>query len=174
MRDSVSQRDSLTKRLRYLWTWELFDSFFIPALALVTARVVQRSIDPFTIYSAGVVTWLLWQGAAYWRLKLRAVQTGSPIRGDQMRWFAVLKKVNWLLLAIGPILLGARLAAGYPFAVFDAMVGPTLYTLAVLEQINYYYYYQLMYDCPSDWQYLAQHRKLKRSNLSRTLKKFQG
>jgi hypothetical protein len=49
---------------------------------------------------------------------------------------------------------------------FDFIAGLGLYTLAVLEQINYYHY-QLMYDYPPDWRYLIQNKKLRRSSLNR-------
>jgi hypothetical protein len=79
MSNDLSRKDKLRKRLRYLWTWELFDSFLFPLLVIFGAKTLQASVGLFTICSAGLVTWMLWQGAAYWWLKLRAVQTDSEI-----------------------------------------------------------------------------------------------
>jgi hypothetical protein len=157
------------KRLRYLWTWELFDSFFLPAVVIFSAKTLQRPMGLFTIYSTGLVAWMLWQGAAYWWLKLRAVQMDSGIARKHLRWFQVLKKVNWVLIGMLPILLGGRGLMGTVFSSgFDLVAGLGLYTLAVLEQINYYHY-QLMYDYPPDWRYLVENKRLKRSSLNRAL-----
>jgi len=172
MGNDIFRKEKLIKRLRYLGTWELFDSFFLPAVAILSAKAFQWSMGFLTIYSAGLVAWILWQGTVYWLLKFRAVQTDSRIAREPIRWFAVLKKVNWVLIGMLPILLGIQCLAGGSFNVsFDLVVGFAFYTLAVLEQINYYYY-QLMYDYPPDWRYLVACKKLKRSSLSRALEKL--
>ena len=176
MSNDRSHKEKLIKRLRYLWTWELFDIFFLPAVVIFSARTLQRSMGLFTIYSAGLVTWILWQGTAYWRLKLHAVQTDSEIEAKPLRraWsaFAVLKKVNWILIGMLPVLVVGQGLVGTAFhSSFDFIAGLGLYVLAVLEQINYYHY-QLMYDYPPDWRYLVEHRKLKRSSLNRALEKL--
>ncbi|MBN1486522.1 MAG: hypothetical protein JW981_02695 [Anaerolineae bacterium] len=104
-------------------------------------------------------------------LKLRAVKTNSPVKDKHLRWFAIFKYSNWGLLAMLPLILWiayrpyGRLVIG-----FDLIVGSLLYIMDILEQVNYYYY-QLMYDCPADWRYLATYKRLKKSNLSRALAK---
>jgi len=180
MNNDLSRKEKLIKRLRYLWTWELFDSFFLPAVVIFVSRMTQQPIGLVTLYSAGLVTWLLWQGAAYWRLKLRAVRTGSPIATRHLRRFAILKRVNWALIGALPVLLMGKgltdavfrsdldLVAGLGHSPVRAYATTGFYALTVLEQINYYYY-QLMYDYPSDWRYLIAHKALKRSSLNRAL-----
>jgi hypothetical protein len=160
--DSTVDREKLIKRLRYLWTWELLDSFLLPAIAAFCSRIVQQPMGLFAIYGAGLVSWILWQGAAYWWLRLRTVRTGIEVDEKHLQWFAVLKKVNWALIAALPVLLVVIRSA------FDLVAGLGFYTLAILEQINYYHY-QLMYDQPSDWQHLVTHKRLRRSSLSRAL-----
>jgi len=169
MPDTLSRNATLIKRLRYLWTFELFDSFFLPAMALLMARTLQKQIGIFSIYGFVAVGWLLWGGTAYWWLKLKSVKSGAPIQSRHIHIFGRLKWVNWLLLAGGPVLLGISLATRRAaITEFDVIIGTLFYVLALLEQVNYYYY-QLMYDCPSDLRYLRQHKKLKRSSLSRAL-----
>lgn len=159
----------LIKRLRYLWAWELFDSFFLPAIIVFYARYFQKPIGFLAIYSMSLTAWILWQGAVYWRLKLQALKTNRNIKPAYLRWFARLKKINWILIGALPILLaGKGLLNTFFRSRLDLIAGLGLYTLAVLEQINYYYY-QLMYDQPSDWRYLRKHKKLKKSSLSRAL-----
>lgn len=172
MHSNVSGRDRLIKRLRYLWTGELFASFFLPAMALLIAHMLQRSMRLFAVYSIGLVTWILWQGAAYWWLKLQAVKTDSDIEDKHLHWFAVLKGINWVLIGVLPVLLVIKGRAGTVFSSkLDLTAGLAFYILAVLEQVNYYHY-QLMYDYRSDWRFLVQERRLKRSSLDRALERF--
>lgn len=159
----------MRQRLRYLWTFELFDSVFLPAAMVFCARTIETPIGVFAIYGAGLVTWILWQGAAYWILKLRAVRTGSTIGANHLRRFKLFRTLNWGLIAALPVLLVGKALLGTAFVSdFDAVAGVGFYILAVLEQINYYHY-QLMYDYPPDWRYLLNHKALKRSSLSRAL-----
>ena len=169
MTNTHSNKQRLRQRLRYLWTFELFDSVFLPAVMVFCARTLERPVGFFAIYSAGLVTWMLWQGAAYWMLKLRALRTDSTIGANHLRCFKLLKTLNWGLIGVMPVLLVGKALLGNPFrSVFDAVAGIGFYSLAVLEQINYYHY-QLMYDYPPDWRYLLSHKTLKRSSLSRAL-----
>ena len=168
---STSTEKMLVKRLRYLWTWELFDGFFLPTVAVFTARIVRKPLGGVSIYAMALVAWLLWQGAAYWWLKLRAIRTHSDIAPRYMGWFSVLKKANWVLIGLLPLFVLARLLGGAAFSSgLDVIVSLGLYTLAVLEQINYYHY-QLMYDNAADWHYLITHKRLKPSKLSQDLEK---
>jgi len=167
-------RERLARRLRTLWTWELFDSFFFPALIVFYARALQRSVGPSTIYSVGLVTWLLWQGSAYWWLKLQALRTEAEIETKHLRWFRVLKRLNWILIGLLPISLAVKGLMSTSFAsTFDLVASMALWGLAVLEQVNYYYY-QLMYDYAPDWRYLIKQKKLKRSSLRRALERTEG
>jgi hypothetical protein len=169
MSEKISPRKKLIKRLRYLWTWELFDSLFLPAIIVLYARYFQEPIGFLAIYSMSLTAWVLWQGAAYWWLTLQALKTNAAIKPAYLRWFARLKKINWILIGVLPILLtGKGLLNTFFRSRLDLIAGLGLYTLAVLEQINYYYY-QLMYDQPSDWRYLSKHKKLKKSSLNRAL-----
>jgi hypothetical protein len=171
MSNDLSRKEKLIKRLRYLWTWELFDSLFLPAVVIFASKMTQRPIGLVTLYSAGLVAWLLWQGAAYWRLKLRAVKTGSPIATSHLRRFAALKRVNWALIGALPVLLVGKGLTGAVFrSGLDLVAGLGFYGLAVLEHVNYYYY-QLMYDSPPDWRYLIENKALKRSSLNRALER---
>jgi hypothetical protein len=166
------RRTAVVKRLRYLWTWELFDSFFLPAVAIFLARLQQKPLGFFAIYGKALVTWILWQGVAYWWLKLRAVKTGAEIPSRALRTFDFLQRVNWALIGLLPIvLIGKGLTGSLFSSALDLTVGLGFYGLALLEQINYYHY-QLMYDCPADWRYLRTHYRLKRSKLHRDLERL--
>lgn len=166
-----SDKPALIKRLRYLWTGELFNVFFLPAMALLVARSLGQAPGPFAIYSAALVVWLLLQGAAYWLLKLHAVKTESDIEGKHLNWFAAFKWLNWALIALLPALLAIKALEGTPFrSSVDIVIGLGFYVLAVLEQVNYYHY-QLMYDYRSDLRRLRREKRLKRSSLYRALER---
>jgi len=174
MRYNISRKDKLIKRLRYLWAWELFDSFFFPALVLFMSRSLREPVGLFGIYSVALVTWILWQGAAYWWLKLRALRTNSEIATKHLCCFRTLKSINWAFIGLLPVLLTVQSLMGTCFSSsLDFIVGLGLYILAVLEQINYYHY-QLMYDTAADWPYLTTHKRLKRSKLYQDLSELRS
>lgn len=173
MNRDTSQKGKLIKRLRYLWTWELFDSFFLPAVMIFAARIQRTPLGFFAVSNATLVTWILWQGAAYWRMKLRAVKNETTIAAQSLQKFRLMKTVNWGLIGLLPLLMIGKGVTGPAFrSDLDVAAGLGFYVLAVLEQINYYHY-QLMYDCPADWQYLLAHKRLKRSKLYRDLESLE-
>jgi hypothetical protein len=172
VRVEESDKRALVKRLRYLWTGELFNVFFLPAVAIFVARMLGQAMGLFAIYSAALVAWLLLQGTAYWLLKLHAVQTNSDIAGKHLRWFAAFKRLNWSLIALLPVLLAIKALVGTPFrSGIDVVIGLGFYVLAVLEQVNYYHY-QLMYDYRSDLRRLCREKRLKRPSLYRALERL--
>ena len=165
----MTTKEKLIKRLQYLWTWELFDTFFLPAVFVWIVLMRDGRIGIFTIYSLLCLDLILWQGVAYWRLKLEAVRRDQPIDPYRLRPFQAWKKINWLVLGLLPFVLLIRgfLAGGWQFN-FELWAGAFLYLLAFLEQVNYFYY-QLMYDYPEDWKNLVRNRKLKKASLRRAL-----
>jgi hypothetical protein len=125
----AADKETLTKRLRYLWIGELFNAFFLPALVLFTAWVHQKPLGLFAIYSACLLSWLLLQGAAYWWLKLRAVRADGRVGAEQLRCFGVLKRANWALIGTLPILLVVRGLVGAAFSSgLDLAVGVGLFS----------------------------------------------
>ena len=159
---------ALIRRLTVLWTLELFNSFSLPAVLFFVAGQLGQPVGPFPFYAAVLVALLLWQGAAWWRLKLRSVRAGRSLSRGALRPFAFLKWANWVLLALLPVALAVEFWWAGRLRVFALMAGGAFYVLAILEQINYYYY-QLSYDNRADWRWLLRHRRLKRASLARAL-----
>ena len=164
----------LARRLRSLWTLELFDSFFLPGVLLLSSCQLDQALGLFSASSAALVAWLLWQGSAYWWLKLRALRQGTRIPAETLRSFRVLRPVNWVLIGLVPVLLVVSGLVGPGISsLLDLVAGAGFYSLAVLEQVNYYHY-QLMYDCPPDWRTLVERKRLMRSSLARALDGLRG
>jgi hypothetical protein len=162
----------LVRRLNLLWTLELFNSFFLPAVMVSAARQMRQPVGPLVIYSAAMLALLLWQGTAWWLTMRGAVRSGPPGRvgARALRPFRVFKRVNWVLLALLPVALGVEVLVAGRLRLFALLAGGACWVLAVLEQVNYYYR-QLMYDNPSDLHWLLRNRRLKRSTLARALQR---
>jgi hypothetical protein len=174
MQNRNVRNQNLQKRLRYLWSWELFDSLFFPVLVIVTAKLLQEPLGFLSIYSTGLVSWLLLQGAYYWWLKLQAVKNGDEINPGRLKWFRTFKWVNGFLIGVFPLFLIGKSLFGMVFiSRLDGIASMGLYLLGFLEQVNYYHY-QLMYDYAPDWRSLIQHKRLKRASLSRALQKMEN
>lgn len=172
MSDIPTTREKLIRRLRYLWTFEFFDSFYLPAMLVVVARTLDQPIGLFAAYGTGLTILLLWQGAAYWRLTLQAVRRGINLGAGTLHWYVRFKRLNWILLALMPLALGASIWLAGRLRWFDLIAGMAFYLLALAEQVNYYYY-QLMYDNLADLRYLARYKRLKRAKLARALESLE-
>lgn len=159
----------LIKRLQYLWTGELVASLLVPGFFLWGEYHSDKTIGILIIYGSFCLVLILWQGVAYWLLKLNAVRQGHPIDPKHLKPFAVWKKVNWFILGLWLLFAVAHFYInGFGQPNYDLWGGVFLFLLALLEQINYYYY-QLMYDYPKDWNILLRTRKLKEASLKRAL-----
>jgi hypothetical protein len=165
------KKEALRKRYGYLWKMELLSAAMFPAL-LVWVAARHGAWENFVVraYSVAVVAAILLQGTAWWRWKL-AVLNGrvEAIPPRVLSRYRMWKRANWLLIGLLPVVValavwsrpqGARAA--------DIWLGLLFLAGAVLEQINYYYY-QLMYDTKHDWNYLRQHRRLRRGNIAAAL-----
>ena len=83
--------------------------------------------------------------------------------------FSFFKWANVALLATYPILIGLvknSVVENFQVSFWSNII----YVFAILEYINYYYY-QLSHDNANDWQYLIQHKKLRRAPLWVDLKR---
>lgn len=172
MREVSADRQRLARRLRYLWTGELFNVFFQPVVLAMLGKASGQPLGPGAWYAVAVTCAILLQGAAYWWLKLRALRREAPIPASHLRPFRLFKALNPLLLALLPLLLIARtLISGAPFTSAVDGLGAILYgLLALAEQVNYYHR-QLSYDTLADLVWLWRHRRLKESPLARDLRR---
>lgn len=165
------ERSKLAKRYRSLWIGETVASclFIVLFLRGVLADGDWRNwiVRGYALF---LVLIILAQGVYWWRWKLRtlrAEQRTMPI--NILQRFALFKRLNWLLIGLFPLVLLVKwwLTSSFWLSA-DVWFGILFVGGAILEQINYYYY-QLMYDNPYDWNYLRQHRMLRVGSIAKAL-----
>lgn len=161
----------LARRYTVLWTGELFSAIMFPALLLWFAARDGAWINwAGRIYAVMLVSYLLFQGVAWWRWKLRLLRAGQrTMPPGVLAVYRRLRQTNWLLVGLFPaVLLAVWAFTGQAPPAADLWIGLLILVGAVLEQINYYYV-QLMYDNPYDWAYLRRERRLRRGSIAKAL-----
>lgn len=175
--------EKLARRYHSLWLGELVSSVLFIAVYLILAlHDGQWSRWVLRGYSLAVVVFILIQAVFWWLWKVRLLRQNSremPLH--VVARYRRLRGLNWLLIAgfvpvalLKALFLG-ELAIGegdFGEADFDSdfWYGLLIMGGAVLEQINYYYY-QLMYDNPYDWNYLRRERRLRRGSVAKVLER---
>jgi hypothetical protein len=160
---------TLSSRMRYLRNAEAFCSVALPAIFYFDWH---RSGDPIAWAMRGaplvLVSYILLQGGFYWHLKLRSVVQRKPLPGYFQPLYRCFKYSN---------LVGVAAIAAFITAMNDATASTAdawwsygLLALAVLEQINYYYY-QLMYDTRAAFSYLRRNGRLRKAALGLDLER---
>lgn len=120
------------------------------------------------LYSVGLNVWLLWQGSAYWLIKLKILRGESVDQCVELKRFNRWKHQN--LLWFYPMLILAPIAwYSTPPSVVEVYWAFGLTLLAVAEHINYYHV-QLMIDNASDVRYFALNKRLKEASLAKDLR----
>ncbi len=157
----------LIRRLRYLCYGELLNVFAVPAALWFFAVKNGETPGLISNIAALLVSFVLLQGVAYWHLKLKATQTNTQIPLAQIALFRPMRTLNWIVLVAWWVV---AFATG-PHAQFEWGVGIFLWTLVLLEQINYYYN-QLMYDFSADWRRLLKTKTLRKPSLRRQLERL--
>lgn len=143
---------TLSIRLRYLRSREALAAILLPAV--IAWRWWDRGGDiawSMRITALALLAYILVQGTLYWHLKLRSLETQTPLPSYFPTLFRGFKWSN--VIAIGALLLVLLLIDKR--SVTEADIGWTVGLLAgaILEHINYYHY-QLMYDTRSSISHL--------------------
>lgn len=161
----------LARRYTTLWTGELFSAILFPLLLLwFASRDGAWANWAGRGYAVTLVSFILLQGVAWWRWKLRllrAEQRSMPPR--VLAGYRRLRQLNWWLIALYPaVLLMVWAITRHPPPTADVWLGLLFLGGSVLEQINYYYV-QLMYDNPYDWAELRRQRRLRTGSIAKAL-----
>lgn len=126
---------------RRLWSLATGELVSVVVLPWVAYGLIGQPPTPANLLGTALALFVLVQGAVYWLLKLR-----RPAAPPGMRTYAVLRRLNPVLLAAALPVLVAALATG---PADEAVAGLAFWVLAVLEHINYFHT-QLMYDTAAD------------------------
>lgn len=163
---------TLPGRMTYLRNAEAFCSVALPAIFCYDW---SKSGDPVAwemrVTALVLVSYLLLQGVLYWHLKLQSVVQRQPLPAYFQALFGFFKSSNWLVIAAVAAFIWAMKDAGAWTEDLTWSYG--LLGLAVLEQINYYYY-QLMYDTRAAFAYLRRNGRLRKAALGLDLKRKQA
>lgn len=164
------------RRYRSLWTGEAISSALFTFLFFYFAlRHGQWQTWVLRGYSLAVVLSILLQGVSWWRWKQYILAQGTrTMPAHIVDRFRRLRTLNWLLIAGYPLAVLVKVwISGETAFSRDFWFGLLILGGAVLEQINYYYV-QLMYDNPYDWNYLRSQRRLRRGTIAKVLARREG
>jgi hypothetical protein len=160
---------TIQARMKYLRNAEAFCGLALPAIFCYDW---QRSGDPVAWGLRGaalvLISYILFQGVLYWHLKLQSVVRHQPLPAYFQPLYRFFKYSNWLVIAAVAAFVAAMNDATTSAA--DLWWSYGLLALAVLEQINYYYY-QLMYDTRGAFAYVRRNGRLRKAALGLDLKR---
>jgi hypothetical protein len=164
---SMTARDRVQSRLTYLWRLELIG---IAVWSILVWLWWDRArLSAATLVGLGLVVLLLTQGSFYWYVKLRAIRR-RPLLSDRVfiLLFRLFRATDEIMLVasglVGLAWIAGRLGSLGP----DLTIGIGLWTLAVLEYVNYFHW-QLLYDSLAEIRWVLGNRRLKVSSLARDL-----
>ncbi len=156
------KREKLIKRVKSLWTLELFNVFFLPFAFILKCLLNGQPIG-FNSTSAMVLNGiLLLQGSYFWFRYKQLIEKRVTV--EVFGIFRVFGSLNLFLIVLSLVLLLL-----FPFqGSYDRIGAWAFFALAVLEYINYFEI-QLMYDNKNDLSYVRRYRRLKTAKLRRIL-----
>jgi len=158
-------------RLRYLRNAEAVFALAVPgALAWHWLRSGAAVDWALRLPPAVLVGLMLLQGAGYWHLKLRSMQSRQPLPGYFWPLYGRLRTAD--LIALVVLTIWVAVAALRGAAKTDLAWAAGILVFAVLEYVNYFGL-QLMHDTRADLNYLRRHRRLRRAALATDLARCQ-
>lgn len=159
---------SLKRRIASLRNLELFNALFLPLVFWGLWRTAEAQTFGARGVGMALVSSLLIQGGVYWHLKLRSIETRTPIVAGHLLVFKKLRRVNVTALTLTT--LGVPLAGLLGLVTLqDVSWGLFLTVFAWLEFINYYHV-QLTHDTRADLSYLRRWKKLRSAPLATDLR----
>ncbi|MDQ1817330.1 hypothetical protein RBA41_28890 [Massilia sp. CCM 9210] len=155
---------NISDRMKYLRRMEAAFAFAFPAIFLY---LWQKSSEPvgweLRVPAMLLVSYLLFQGAWYWHLKLEALTRRKPLPPYFHSLYRTFKWTNIVLLIGMSLALTVAIVRGVNHA--DIIWTSSLLGGAILEQINYYHY-QLMYDTRGAIANLRRNARLRKAALA--------
>lgn len=158
---------SLKRRIASLRNLELFNALFLPLAFWGLWRTAEAQTFGARGVGMALVSSLLVQGGVYWHLKLRSIETRTPIAAGHLLVFQKLGRANVTALTLAT--LGVPLVGLFSLVTpQDAWWGFFLIGFAWLEFVNYYHM-QLMHDNRRDLAYLRRWKRLRPAPLATDL-----
>lgn len=160
----------LIKRLKWYYPTERFNAFlFLSITIYVPFRYAFINVI-FLIYGLILMTYILFQGQHYWKLKLYKLTNKYFEQKKNLALFRKLKRTNIVLILCIPVVLLVQLFLSNWSIKSDNLFGWAVVAniVGILEHINYYHL-QLMIDNLSDVKYLMKNKKLKIASLKKDL-----
>lgn len=169
----AGERARLIRRFRWYQPTELMNA----RAAMIGAAVVPFFNGPrhgwLLTYCILLVAMILFQGAWYWKLRLRELESHSDTPASEWLRFTKWKRWNVILLTIAPLVAALQwLLSGGRFAPEAHFLwSAAALVFAVLEHVNYYHV-QLTHDTMPDLRRLFRERRLKEAQLAKDLRIF--
>lgn len=164
-------KNRLVQRLSWYYPTELFFARFFAGLLLYLAWSLGVGDSIFLLYGLSMVTFVLYQGQRYWKLKLWRLQGREFDQARHLRFFAAARQANKGLILLMPAVLAEQWvwAGGRLGPANHLLWGLLANAFGVLEHINYYHW-QLSTDNGHDVAYLRLNRRLKVASLAKDLR----
>lgn len=164
-------KNRLVRRLSWYYPAELFGLRFFAGLLLYLAWRLGVGDNMLLLYGLLVMTFVVYQGQRYWRLKLWRLQGRAFDAARHLRFFTAAQQANQGLILLMPVVLaGQWFWAGGRFGPANHLGWALLANaFGVLEHVNYCHR-QLMIDNAYDIAYLRRNRRLKTASLAKDLR----
>jgi len=163
------RKDKIIKRLEWYYPTELFNAWLFTGITLFVIYTYKITDTFFLVYGLTIMTFILFQGQHYWKLKLYRLTNKKFDETKNLKLFRRAKQINMVLIAIIPFVLGLQWLTTNTIIENNLFLwGILANVIGVLEYINYYHR-QLMIDNLSDIKYLLRNKRLKVASLKKDL-----
>ena len=163
-------KSKLIQRLNWYYPTERFNAFmFVGVIVFVMIKFsIMDTI--FLLYGLFIMTFILFQGQHYWKLKLYRLTNKPFEQAKNLAFFSKAKTINIYAIALIPVVFFIQLYySKWDITDKNLIIWAIIANLfGVLEHINYYHR-QLMIDNDSDFNYIKKHKKLKVASLKKDL-----
>jgi len=164
------RRDKIIKRLEWYYPTELFNAWLFTGITLFVIYTHKITDTFFLVYGLTIMTFILFQGQHYWKLKLYRLTNKKFDEAKNLKLFRIAKQINVVLIAIIPFVFTLQLMVTNKHIKENDLFlwGILANVIGILEYINYYQR-QIMIDNLSDIKYLIRNKRLKVASLKKDL-----
>jgi hypothetical protein len=165
--------EKLLKRLRPYWKMELFNIFWVPALAIFLILYFGGQISIAAIASMVATSFLLVVGTFALKMMVDKLEGNFQSERQWVPYIAIARWPALVLIAIAIMATAVEACLVLPAWPASLIASVVLTLLAILEYINYYHYQVQHFDHAADWKRLLSGKGFRRSHLSRSIAAWQ-